>query len=88
MLRTVSQAEFDVRRGALPMTMRCLRALVIATFSRFGLSENPRRTVRDVASTIMSRSAPWKASTVETWTGYAPSRYPVIFVTCALSGGE
>lgn len=67
-LRTVSQAGLDVRRGALPMTMRCLRALVIATFRRFGLSEKPSRTVREVESIIMSRSAPWKASTVDTWT--------------------
>lgn len=57
-LRTVSQAGFDVKSGAFPMTMRCLRARVIATFNRFGLSENPRRTVRDVDRIIMSRSAP------------------------------
>ena len=85
MARTVSQAAFDVSRGALPMMMRCLRARVIATFRRFGLSENPRRAVREVDRMMTSRSAPWKASTVDICTEYEPSRHADIFTTCALS---
>ena len=49
--------------------MRCLVALVMATFTRLGQSAKPIRDVRTHDSITTLFSAPWTASTVDIWEG-------------------
>lgn len=66
---TLPHSLFLLRQGRLPTISRCLFALVSATFILFSESMNPKCLVLTQDSTMISLSAPWNASTVDTWTG-------------------
>lgn len=66
---TLPHSLFLLRQGRLPTISRCLFALVSATFILFSESMKPNCLVLTHDRTMISLSAPWNASTVDTWTG-------------------
>lgn len=65
---TLPQSLFLLRQARFPTINKCLFALVSATFILFSESMNPICLVRTQDRTMISFSAPWNASTVETCT--------------------
>lgn len=65
---TLPHSLFLLKQARFPTINKCLFALVSATFILFSESMNPNCLVLTHDKTIISFSAPWKASTVDTWT--------------------
>lgn len=65
---TRPHSRFFLKQDKLPTINKCLLPLVKATFIRFSESMNPTCLVLTQDRIVISFSAPWKASTVDTCT--------------------